>query len=157
MSAACPYRCTGRIARVRGPIARATCSGSIVSRDGSMSANTGRAPTIITASAVYAADNGVVMTSSPGPMPSRPQDERDRVGAGSDADGVGCAARRGKLRFERLDLRAEHEPAARDDAIDGLAHLACGVALRRQREERNPRPSPRLLRGSSTYWEKCWR
>ena len=34
-----------------------------------MSANTGRAPAIMMANAVYAADNGVVMTSSPGPMP----------------------------------------------------------------------------------------
>ena len=35
-----------------------------------MSANTGRAPAIMIASAEYAADSGEVMTSSPGPMPS---------------------------------------------------------------------------------------
>ena len=35
-----------------------------------MSANTGRAPAIMMASALYAADSGVVMTSSPGPMSS---------------------------------------------------------------------------------------
>ena len=32
--------------------------------------HTGRAPAIITASALYAADSGVVITSSPSPMPS---------------------------------------------------------------------------------------
>src|SRR3954470_6803770 len=35
-----------------------------------MSANTGRAPAIMIASAEYAAESGDVMTSSPGPMPS---------------------------------------------------------------------------------------
>ena len=45
-------------------------SGSIVRRIGSMSANTGRAPVIMIARAVYAAESGAVITSSPGPMPS---------------------------------------------------------------------------------------
>ena len=40
------------IAAVRGVIAASTAPGSIVWRSGSMSANTGRAPAIITASAV---------------------------------------------------------------------------------------------------------
>ena len=52
MSAAWPYRWTGSIARVREVMARSTAAGSSVSRAGSMSANTGRAPAIITASAV---------------------------------------------------------------------------------------------------------
>ncbi len=42
----------------------------MVSRAGSMSANTGRAPTMAIARAVNTADSDVVMTSSPGPMPS---------------------------------------------------------------------------------------
>ena len=40
------------MAAVRGVIAASTAAGSIVSRAGSMSANTGRAPAIMTASAV---------------------------------------------------------------------------------------------------------
>src|SRR5688572_19077530 len=70
MSAACPYKCTGRSARVRGVIAASTCRGSSVSRSGSTSVKTGRAPAIITASAEYAAESGGVITSSPGPMSS---------------------------------------------------------------------------------------
>ena len=86
-----------------------------------MSANTGRAPAITIASAVYAADSGVVITSSPGPMPSARRMSAMRVGAVADADGVRRAGRGGELRLERLDLRAEHEPAAVDDALDGRA------------------------------------
>ena len=52
MSAAWPYRCTGRMAAVRGVIAASIAAGSIVSLRGSMSANTGRAPVIMQASAV---------------------------------------------------------------------------------------------------------
>src|SRR5687768_6521640 len=70
MSAAWPYRWTGSSARVRLVIAASTRRGSSVSRSGSMSANTGRAPAIITASAENAADSGGVITSSPGPMSS---------------------------------------------------------------------------------------
>src|SRR5207237_180220 len=69
MSAGCPYRWTGRIARVCGPMSAAIRFGSIVSRTGSMSAKTGVAPTIMTARAVNAAESGVVMTSSPLPLP----------------------------------------------------------------------------------------
>src|SRR5688572_2945566 len=70
MSADCPYKCTGSSARVRGVIAASTCRGSSVSRSGSTSVKTGRAPAIITASAEYAAESGGVITSSPGPMSS---------------------------------------------------------------------------------------
>ena len=68
MSAPCPYRCTGTMARVRAVIACSIRSGSSVRRSASMSTKIGRAPTMMMASAVYAADSGVVMTSSPGPM-----------------------------------------------------------------------------------------
>ena len=110
--------------------------GRCVSRDGSMSANTGRAPAIMIASAVYAADSGVVMTSSPGPMPSARRISAMRVGAGADADRVRRAGRRRELCLERLDLRAEHEPAARDDAIDRRAN-GVRVFAGRQRQERD--------------------
>jgi len=70
MSAGCPYRCTGRIAAVRGVTRASTCAGSSVRRSMSMSANTGVAPAIMMANAEYAAESGAVITSSPGPMPS---------------------------------------------------------------------------------------
>ena len=44
MSAGCPYRCTGRIAFVRGVTAASICRGSIVNVRGSMSTKTGCAP-----------------------------------------------------------------------------------------------------------------
>ena len=122
MSAACPYRCTGRIARVRVVMARSTASGSIVNRRGSTSAKTGRAPAIRIASAVNAADNGVVMTSSPRPMPSA---RRMRASASvpvADTNGMCGSAGRCELGLERLHFRTEDEPAARDHAIDGRAH-----------------------------------
>ena len=83
-----------------------TWSGSSVRRAGSMSANTGRAPAIMTASAVYAAESGVVMTSSPGPMPSA-----RRISAIASVPlptPTACAApiAARELRFERLDFRA---------------------------------------------------
>ena len=99
-------------------MAAAIRSGSIVRRTGSTSTNTGRAPAIMMASALYAADNGVVITSSPAPMSERAQDQRDRVGAGADADRVRRARRGGEFLLERLDLGSEHEPAALDHAID---------------------------------------
>jgi hypothetical protein len=54
-----------------------------------------------------------------GPDAEAAQDDRDRVGARADADRVGGAAGRGELLLERLDLRAQHVPAAIDDAPDG--------------------------------------
>ena len=48
----------------------------------------------------------------------RAENQRDRVGAGADADRVRALARRSELAPRSLDLRAEHEPAAGDDAVD---------------------------------------
>ena len=79
-----------------------------------------------------------------GPDIERPQNQRDRVGAGADADGVRGAHRRGEFRFERFDLGPEHEPAARDDAFDRHAHGCRVVGFRRERKERNPRPRHRV-------------
>ena len=63
-------RLLASLTSLRGVTAAEIASASIVRRPGSMSANTGLAPAISTASAVYAAESGVVITSSPGPMPS---------------------------------------------------------------------------------------
>src|SRR5690606_41978025 len=56
------------IARVRGVIASATRTGSMVSVSGSISASTGRAPTCSITLTEEQKVIGVVMTSSPGPM-----------------------------------------------------------------------------------------
>ena len=44
--------------------------------------------------------------------------ERNRVGAAADANRERRSRGRRELPFERLDLRPEHEPSAREDAID---------------------------------------
>src|SRR5689334_61488 len=57
------------IAFVRGVIAASTCAGSMLSVSGSMSTKTGVAPTSRMVLPVAAKLNGVVITSSPAPMP----------------------------------------------------------------------------------------
>ena len=57
------------MARVRGVTRVATLAGSRLKVAASISANTGVAPTSDTASAVAKKVNGLVITSSPGPMP----------------------------------------------------------------------------------------
>ena len=64
-----PNRCTGSTARVRAVTARSAKSGSRFMLSSSTSTNTGSAPTWLMASAVAKKVNGVVITSSPGPMP----------------------------------------------------------------------------------------
>ena len=54
------------IALVRGVIAASICEASMLQVSGSMSTNTGLAPSSTIISAVAAKVNGVVMTSSPG-------------------------------------------------------------------------------------------
>ena len=71
-----------------------------------MSANTGRAPAIITARAEYAAESGAVITSSPGPMSSA---RRASVMASVPVptpDGMRAAAGLRERGLEALDLRA---------------------------------------------------
>ena len=51
----------------------------------------------------------------------RAKNQRDRVGAVADADGVRRAGCGGELPLERLDLGPQHEPCAVDHARDGLA------------------------------------
>ncbi|TXT21923.1 MAG: hypothetical protein FD138_3921 [Planctomycetota bacterium] len=58
------------IAFVRGVIAASTASGSTLNVTGSMSTNTGFAPSRQIELAVAKNVNGLVMTSSPGPTPS---------------------------------------------------------------------------------------
>ena len=58
------------IALVRGVIAAASLRGSRLKSRGSMSTNTGRAPSRWITPAVAKKVNGVVITSSPGPTPS---------------------------------------------------------------------------------------
>ena len=74
MSHGRPAKCTGTMARVRGVIFRRTCSGSMFSVTGSMSASTGVAPAWMMALTVAQKVIGVVMTSSPGPTPEASSD-----------------------------------------------------------------------------------
>src|SRR5699024_9402700 len=70
ISAGCPYRCTGMIARVRSVTAASTETGSRQNVPGSISANTGRAPANTTELAVAAKVNEGTITSSPTPTPA---------------------------------------------------------------------------------------
>src|SRR5262245_9445541 len=70
MSALWPKRWTGMIARVRGVIASAMRSTSMLNVSGSMSTKTGRAPSRDTEPAVAKNEYGDVSTSSPALMPS---------------------------------------------------------------------------------------
>jgi hypothetical protein len=70
MSTGLPARYTGMIALVRGVIAASSLSRSMLRVTGSMSANTGVAPTSRITLAVATQEIGVVMTSSPAPMPA---------------------------------------------------------------------------------------
>ena len=70
ISTGLPARYTGMIARVFGVIAASTLSRSMLRVTGSMSANTGVAPTSRITFAVATQEIGVVMTSSPAPMPA---------------------------------------------------------------------------------------
>ena len=137
MSAACPYKCTGNNARVRGVIAASTSRGSRVSRSGSMSVKTGRAPAIITASAEYAAESGGVITSSPGPISSA---RRIKVIASvpvptPTAYGTPLAAANSVSKASTSG--PEDEPSARDHTVDGGAHGG-RVLTGRERVKRNP-------------------
>jgi hypothetical protein len=65
-----PYRDTGMMARVRAVIFSSISPGAILQVTGSMSTNTGVAPSSTMASAVAMKVKGVVITSSPRPTPS---------------------------------------------------------------------------------------
>ena len=69
MSATCPYRLTGMMARVRGVMRASISVASMLQVSGSMSTYTGTPPNSTITSAVAAKVNGVVMTSSPGFRP----------------------------------------------------------------------------------------
>ena len=87
-----------------------------------------------------------------------------------DADGMPGALRGGEFGLERLDFRAEHVPAAGDDAIDGRGNRRRILAGRGGRE-RNARlgdqrsahacslefPESLPWPARSTYRSKCWR
>ena len=70
MSTGKPDRYTGMIALVRGVMAASSLARSILRVTGSISANTGVAPTSIITLAVATHEIGVVMTSSPAPIPA---------------------------------------------------------------------------------------
>ena len=108
MSQACPNRWTGKIARVRFVTAAATCSTSMLNVSGRMSTNTGVAPTRAMHPAVAKNVNGVVITSSPGPIPSAIKATIKRVRAARHADRVLRPDVVGHLALERDHLRTEN-------------------------------------------------
>ena len=102
-----------------------------------MSANTGRAPAIMIASAEYAADSG---DGNDFVARTRPRAAR-RASASASVPvptPTACArlARLGELLLEGLQLRPQHEPAALDHALDRRANVR-RVDARLEIEERN--------------------
>ena len=149
MSAAWPYRCTGMMARVREVIAASAARG--IERQpfridvGEHRARAGHHHRERRVRGRQRRRDHFVA----GTDVERAQDQRDGIGAGADADRERRLAGGGELRLERLDLGSEHEPAARDHAIDrGLD--GGGVGAGPQRVKRNvARHSGAGARGSS--------
>ena len=145
MSATRPNRCTGTMARVRGVTARATAAGSRLKVAGSMSTNTGVAPSRLTVPAV--AKNEYVERDHlvAGPDAERHQRGQQGVGPRRQADGVRHLEPVGQLVFEGLDFGTEDEALAVGDAGQRVQDLPANRAvLCLQVEQRNGR-SRRLL------------
>jgi hypothetical protein len=68
----------------------------------------------------------------------RTERNRERIGSCSDAGRLGRAARSRELALERVQLRSQHEPAARDDPIDGAPQVR-RIFARRQLKKRDHR------------------
>ena len=77
-----------------------------------MSTSTGVAPSRATTPADAKNEYGLVMTSSPGPMPSAMRATQQGVGTRRHANRVGDADRIGQLTLERVDLGSADESAA---------------------------------------------
>ena len=126
------------MAAVLGPIAAATAAGSIVRRSGSTSAKTGLAPghhdrERRERGRHRRGDHLVAATD----VECRQQQE-ERVGTVSDADGVRDARDLGKLPLERFAFRSEDEPAAFEHTADGRqGRVEVGAVGRPQVEERH--------------------
>ncbi len=144
MSAACPYRCTGSRARVRAVMARATAAavervalGIDVGEHRARPDHQDRQRRV--GRRERRGDDLVA-----GADAKRPQDQGDGIGAVADANGVRRARCGGKFRLERRDLRAEHEPAAADDPLDGGAN-GVGVLVQARASCRECGTGSRLL------------
>ena len=138
MSALWPNRCTGMIAFVFGVRADATAPASILNVAGSMSTNTGRAPSLAIEPAVAKNENGVVTTSSPGPTSSAIKRSKQRIGARRNANGVRNSKKRFELALQAFNLGTEDEVLRIADARDRLEHtVAQRRELRLQVEQRD--------------------
>ena len=126
------------MARVRGVIAARTASGSRLQVTGSMSTSTGVAPSRAMHPAVAKNEYVLVMTSSPGPMPSAISTASSASVPDDTAIASPALEGRGQLALERLDLRAHDESLAVADAGDrGEDLVAKRPVLRVEVEERD--------------------
>ena len=105
---------------------------------GSMSTNTGVAPSRLTQPAVAKNENVGVMTSSPGPMPSAISATSNASVPDDTAMACSTSMQLGQLAFERVDFRPEDEPLAVADARDGREDLVADRrVLRGEVEQRD--------------------
>jgi len=91
-------------ARVRGPMAAAMRSGSMLRVRASTSTNTGRAPTSTMTLVVATQLSGVVITSSPGPIAGEAQGGEQRRGAGVEHAHRPTVAGEAEPRLEGADF-----------------------------------------------------
>jgi hypothetical protein len=99
-----------------------TATGSRLNVEGSMSQKNGRAPSRATTPAVAKNVNGVVMTSSPGPMSSAMSASRSASVPERQAEAVLRLRVRRDLRFELRDARTQ------DEALR-VAHLSIAASI----------------------------
>ena len=105
---------------------------------GSMSANTGRAPSALTALPVAMNVNAGTITSSPAFTPQACKPEFERLRSGGDPNRMARAARLGDFPLQRFALRPEDELLRRQHFLDGGANFGRdGFELRAQVEHRN--------------------
>jgi hypothetical protein len=118
-------------------------SGSMVSRHRIDVANTGRAPVIMIASAVYAAESGERITSSPAPMPSARRISAIAYGSVAGRQPRGGAGRRPRIRVPKAPLGVR---ARTSRAIDS-GRLRLDVAASSPADERQETGSgPAVMR-----------
>jgi hypothetical protein len=123
MSATWPYRLTGMMALVRGVTLASISPASMLQVSGSMSTNTGLAPSSTITSAVAAKVKGVVMTSSPR-QAQRHQRDQQRLGAAGHGH-MQCGAGEARPALLQLGhLRAHDVLAVVQHALDARVDAA---------------------------------
>ena len=109
----------------------ATAAGERLKLTGSISQKTGLAPARAIVPAVAKKVNGLVMTSSPGPISRAISARSSSISPGGDTDAVFALAIGGDARLQLFDRRAKDEALACADLLDDRLDLGCQRAVLR--------------------------